>query len=669
MKKTIYAVLFLFLFALPVSAVEEERTIFHGSISAGYRVVDENSDNKARFLEYYNLDDDAVGALALSLQRGAWYVDLEALDIGLDDQAYRLGLTNYGNFEAAFFYKEFTHSLSLDAFAPYTGVGGSDLQLLTTGSPADFDYEVERKEFGGEATFSFGTPFYLSLGLQRRQEDGLKPLGSGSYWFNLELPEPVDYTTDDLSLVIGYRGATIQAAIKGYWSEFDNADEYLTRPLDGAVVTLPPDNDYGKIAADMSWRGLPLDSMLAARFSYARLESNLSLRDLGLAASPELYRTSFDGDITYTKASVALTSRPLKNFDTRIYFSFLDKDNDSTPISSAHAESIFDFKEKIAGFDLGWQPFKHTSFTTGYEYRDVDRNNQLDAKQSRDHTVFIELKNQSLDFLVAKLRYKHLERDSDFTLSNSGADPVTDGEEWIKRYIRRFDVTDKSMDEIRLALEFYPRENFDLGLTYTYLFNDYDETEIGLTEDLRHEVYTDFVWRAAAAIRVSGFAGYEMTSADSRQRQFGVGESADIDAPTGSAFNWKQESKADFWTCGLSLDWKNMIDKLSLNLSWQYQNSDGEINFSSPAGDLTDISHSDDYDLQKLQLKLSYALRSNTEVTLGYMFEKYDGDDLQFADYEAFRADGEVFGSYLTGAYFDDDYRANIAYLMLSYNF
>ena len=56
-------------------------------------------------------------------------------------------------------------------------------------------------------------------------------------------------------------------------------------------------------------------------------------------------------------------------------------------------------------------------------------------------------------------------------------------------------------------------------------------------------------------------------------------------------------------------------------------------------------------------------------LTLGYTYEKYDGEDLTFADYDAFRADGDVFGSYLTGAYFDDDYQISLAYMTFSYSF
>ena len=670
MKKAVYALIILVLLASQTFAAADAKVEVHGSIEAGYRMVDDQNGNNARFLEYRDLDDNPFGGFDLSLQRGSFYLNLQGHDITQDDQSYLLEGTDYRNFAFTFFYDETPHNLSFDARAPYTGIGHQDLKAAPTTTDIDtFDYKVEREEFGGYATLSLATPFYLTLGILRRLQDGIRPLGSGDYWRNLELPEPVDYTTDEISLQVGYRGQNLQAALKGYWSTFDNENESMTRPYTDDILTLPPDNDYGKIAAEMSWRNLPLQSLLAVKLSYSKLESDISLKDLGLTNTAGLYRTTFDGDITYTRGAIALSSRPTPKLDTRIYFNYLDKDNDSNPISAIHATQIFDYREYKTGIDVGYDLTRHTKFSAGYEYLNVDRHNRDDAEETSDQSVFFEFKNSSLDFLTARLRYKRLERDSDFGNNNRGTDPVTDNSEWAKRYIRRFDVTDKSMDEIKLVLELYPLPQLDFGFEYSYKMNDYDETDLGLTKDKRHAIYTDFVWRVNNKFTLNGFAGYEKTEADSDHRQFAVGESADIYNHTDSSFNWNQERNDDYWSCGLAFDVLNIIEKLDLHCAWQYQDSDGEVSFSSPNELLENINQSDDYDLQKLEVKLTYAIRANTDITLGYLYEKYDYDDLQFSDYEAFTPTGTVPGSYLTGAYYDQDYKANVGYLMVSYNF
>ncbi len=670
MKKAVYALIILVMLASQTFAAADAKVEVQGSIEAGYRMVDDQNGNNARFLEYRDLDDDPFGGFDLSLQRGTYYLNLQGNNIAQDDQSYLVEGTDYRNFAFTLFYDETPHNLSFDARAPYTGIGHQDLQLApSTSDMTTFDYSVEREEFGGYATLSLGTPFYLTMGVLRRQQDGIKPLGSGDYWRNLELPEPVDYTTDEITFKGGYHGQNLQASLKGYWSKFDNDNESMTRPYTGDILTLPPDNDYGKIAAQMSWRNLPLQSLLAIQLSYAKLESDISLKDMGLTNTGGLYKTTFDGDITYTRGAIALTSRPTSKLDTRVYFNYLDKDNNSDKISASQESQISDYNEYKTGIDMGYNLARHTKLSAGYEYRDIDRHNRPDAETTTDQCVFFEVKNSNLDFLTARLHYKRLERDSDFGNKNRGTDPVTNNGEWIKRYIRPYDATDKSMDEIKLILELYPLPQLDFGFEYSYKMNDYDETDLGLTKDKRHTLNTDFVWRATDKVTLSGFVGYEKTEADSDHRQFAAGESADIYDNTDSAFNWNQDRDDDYWACGLALDFPNIVKKLDLHCAWQYQDSDGEVSFSSPDGLLEDINQSDDYDLQKLEVQLTYALRDNTDITLGYLYEKYDYDDLQFADYEAYTPTGTIPGSYLTGAYYEQSYKANVGYLMVSYNF
>ncbi|MBN2231901.1 MAG: MtrB/PioB family outer membrane beta-barrel protein [Deltaproteobacteria bacterium] len=656
--------------AVPVSAAEgdgkDEVKVF-GNITAGWRMFEDVDGDDALFEEYRDLDDDLFGTVDLEVYRGS-------LDLYL--QTTRLRGRDWGKYSFELFYDETPHNLSDDARSPWSGIGSAAPVLEGTTIPplsswSSFDYDVDRDEFGGRVSLFFATPFYVTFGIQRRSQEGIRPLGSGDYFLNLELPEPVDYTTDDLSLQGGYRGNTFQAQVTGSWSRFDNDDRFMTRPgaAAGDVMTLPPDNDYGKVAADLSWRELPLQSVLAVRLSYARLESDFSVADLGLTDVSDLDRTTFDGEIDYTRGAVALSSRLTDTLDSRIHYSFLDRDNDSTPVSASHAERIFDYREHRAGIDLGYDFARHTRLAGGYAFRDLDRRNLLEAEESTDHSVFIEVRNSSLEFFCARLRYERLDRDADFGNRGRGTDPVADSGEWIKRYIRHYYATDKSMDEVRMVLEFYPVDRFDLGFEYAYKLNDYDETDIGLTGDERHEFYADFAWRAAERITFGGFAGYELTNADSRHRQFGVGESAEITDDTGGAFNWGSERDEDYRTCGLSLDVREFLGKLALHLAWQYQDSDGEVHFASATGGLEDIDRSDDYDRHKLEARLTWACRDDTTVTLSYLYDRYDYDDLRFDDYEAYLPAGGVSGSYLTGAYDDRSYEANVGYLAVSYRF
>jgi hypothetical protein len=211
----------------------------------------------------------------------------------------------------------------------------------------------------------------------------------------VEFPEPVDYTTDDLFLKAGYQGRAITVGLSGSLSSFDNANKFLNYedlPNDPTPQTnaLAPENDYSKLAADLSWRGLPANSVLALGGSYARLENDFAMSDINFDITNTDHTgggdftgtsTTFAGEIDYKTGSVALTSNPFARLDSKIYYIYQDKDDKSNIISYtdaaaeiiSNAGALLGYQKRNAGVDLGYRlPFK-TKVEAGYEYLDIDR--------------------------------------------------------------------------------------------------------------------------------------------------------------------------------------------------------------------------------------------------------------------------------------------------------
>ncbi len=302
---------------------------------------------------------------------------------------------------------------------------------------------------------------------------------------------------------------------------------------------------------------------------------------------------------------------------------------------------------------------------------DVDRNNRDDATKTKDNTFFVQLKNSFSEYVTGKLKYSHLERnaDTDFDLTS-----VTDIDaEFITQYVQRYDVTDKSRDEVKVTLEFYPLDSFDLGFDYSYIMNDYDDVTLGRTEDTRHQFYLDFLWHRFAFLNLSGFVGYEITDADSNHYNFTAGsgtpaQTADptVDDGNPDSYLWSQDIKDHFWTYGLSSQVKLWEDVLKLVVSWEYQKSNGKSTFSSQGSTiLGDLDSYDDYSKKRLEAKFVYAFDKKLNINLGYVYEKYTFKDIQYEGY-VYNPGTDV---YLTGAYADQDYEANIAYLAVRYVF
>jgi len=222
----------------------------------------------------------------------------------------------------------------------------------------------------------------------------LKPFSGGDFGAMAEMPEPVDYQTNDFNLMAGYRSKTVNFTLTGVLSSFDNDNVYLNweNPDSGDtdLSALPPENDYGKIGANLTVKQLPYFSTFSLNGSYAKLENDFSISDINLTAPTALNRSIFDGEIVYSNIAAAFVSRPSKELDSRIYYRYTDKDNKSDIISYEdgtdivdNASYLYDYTRNDAGINIGYKLPWRTKAEIGYEYQDVDRNNRDDATKTR----------------------------------------------------------------------------------------------------------------------------------------------------------------------------------------------------------------------------------------------------------------------------------------------
>ncbi|MDG4475621.1 MtrB/PioB family outer membrane beta-barrel protein [Thiovibrio frasassiensis] len=682
--KKIYSAVIVLSLVVPALAVaaDANKSEIHGTVELGARGVD-ISGNKALFQEFRDLDDSILGGIQLDYLKSAYHFQFDADKIGLDDQSFHLKGGEYGNFKYKFNYDEMVHNYGFDAITPYTGLGTQQVNVVAV--PADtstwtkFDSAVEHKTYGGELELSLHSPFYVNVGAEKREQSGLRPytLKTGFGGF-AEGPEPISTTTDNLHLKGGYLGESVTVSLTGSLSSFKNDNKYVYRDnvadlVDNNIV-LAPDNDYSKMAADLSWCDLPLGSVLAAGLSRAHLENDFTANDINyspvmLATLANLNRTTFEGDIDYTNVSIALSSRPLDKLDTKIYYNYRDRDNNSsfisygaTTASTNNAKELLSYEKDTTGIDIGYRLPNKTKLNAGYEYMKMDRSTALPAysgatnfyrydnpESTTDDTLYVGLKNSALDWLTAKIRYKKLERNSDINTAAvvaDGNDPTI--------YTTRFDAADKSMDEWKLSFDFIPADNLDLGLSYTYTHNDYDENNSSINDDKRQSVYLDLGWRAVESVRLSGFLGFEKKEVDSNKR---LNLALDVDHV--------EKTDDDFWTYGLAAN-VTATEKLTFDLSWQYQKSDGAVNYDNSLNNTTyeSISATDDYTKKTLEAKATYAIDPKLGLTLGYLYEKMEYSDISYANFT------NVVGNfYYSGVYADPNYEANVGYVMVKYGF
>lgn len=644
-------------------------TAVSGDVSLGGRLV-AGENQSAKFREYRDLDDGVFGSFMVELYKEGCFINLKGENVGLtdehvglDDQSYKLKGGKFESFKYSLFYDEIPHNLSFHNRTFFTGVGSNNLVGTFSASPnawpSRFDYAIQRRNYGGGIELSLNTPFYFSAKVIQQDTKGLKPLGAttaattGPFY---EMPEPVDYRTFNTFLETGYRTNKLILSLDGMLSIFNNKNDYLS--WSGRSNSLPPDNGYWKIGGQAAIK-LPLKSTLAVRASHAQLENE-----------PNLITTdTFKGDVTYTSASAALSSNPIKPLDTKIFFNYLRKDNDSNTFTFAGAQTeVFHYKKLNGGLDIGYRLPLGTKANTGYEYMKVDRVRQ-DASTTEDHIVYAQLKNDYLDMVSAKVRYQYLNRGAEFDkwAVGTGSDTATLG-----RFERRFDVTDKTQHAVKAGVELTPLEHLEMGIEYAYKIDDYDvdQTKLGRTLLKRHEVLFDAAYELPGVFKVSGYFDYEKVKDESNHRYFQTGGNPDpssgttISGTTYTSYNWSATLNDENIGYGAAVEVPIVKDKLDFLTSWDYARADGKVVFRPSGPALVFIDHYDDYVKKTLNAKFICKLTRELKLTAGYLYENYEYVDQEFDGYQF------VLGTNaFSGAYADHDYEAHVGYLMASYRF
>jgi hypothetical protein len=524
-------------------------------------------------------------------------------------------------------------------------------------------------------------PFYLDVSIQREERDGIKPasIAPGSPGgIVVELPEPVDYTTNNLKVEGGYGKNPLFLSLGFLFSDFNDSNDKLNfthpqAPFPIDTLTLPPDNRYYK----GYFRGgakLPLSSKfnVNAGYSSARSDANLlnSFVNGGVINPVTLSKPDFDGRIDTQNYSFVFTSNPLRFLNGKIFYNYFKRDNKNDVIvQNAEFNRPFDYRKNAAGIDLGLRLPENVYLSGGYKYIKTDRNlkgaeptEELIPPDNEDNIFSVDLRWDGLDFMALRAGYERLDRGADFT------GPVP--------FNRRSAYASFDRDTYRASVDLYPIENLDLGFGYLYKITDYDEI-FGLKKDKRHEFETSADYLIGKIAKLYGFFNYEW-----------IKFIQDVQNPSPlAAFSEDQKEKT--YGGGIGTEIYAIPQKLIFMFQFDYVKSNGNVDFtldpslfvagtglgpgSGANNDNIDITNLDDYTKYALKFKAAYHFTKSLIVSAGYVYERFKYNDAQLDNYLFVNpAGGPVTGGnagYLTGAYKDQSYKAHVVLGGVTYRF
>lgn len=715
MKRKLISVLIANLFAASAAVAAEGDFQLNGSVGFGVRGISESSRDSYKLNEYRDLKDDGViSEVDVKGRGGKYYLDIFGENLGLDDQYIDLRGGQYGIFKYRLYDDKLRHNLTFGALTPYSGTGSNRLTAVAAFPNTNlntftrFDYGYRREDIGGMFEFSNNSPWYVRADVNEVTNKGVRPVGyaggtsPGNGW--VEVPTPVDYKTTNFTLEGGYSSRKGHASLSWMQSKFSEGvsqlnwqNGYFGSGWDAAP--LPPSNDMTKIAANGVLKQLPMSSTLAARYTYSKVTNNFTVPTAALngigggitnaVATP----ATFNGNVKNQSLSLALNSSPTKALDTKVYYNWNRKDNNSTPI--AYAAGVFlgpgteaqviaaraadpnnnSYRKNNFGLDLGYRIDKQNKLSGGYDWLETKRD-RADYDNSKDQKVYAQWKNSALANLDVRLKYEYLQRRSDF--KEPFVAPTDPSNGYLVYAVRRYDVSSFDRDLVKLALDWNPAPLLDLGFETIYKKNKYQDVIMGRTKDDRQEYFVNLSYGDPKAFRISAFGTLEYVSYDATHRYINGATctatvSCDPAAPAvATAYTWNTKNKDKNYALGVGADWP-VLAKLTLKGSYLYSVTEGAVDFTALAATTAtnyprNIVNFDNTRSHALNLRGVYSLDKQWELTGGFAYERYRYTDDATTGYTYVNGTTTTAG-YLSGAYANPDYTARILYLMAKYKF
>lgn len=548
--------------AAPAALFAQDAVQTSGRIASGVLQTD-NSSNSSKFTEYRDLQDD-IYLFEFELEalhpRGL-FLDLNGTNVSRQDQNVRFAVGDVGTWRFDVEWNEVPHNLSNKAQSPFIvrepgrfvvpAPMAITFKKLATGA-ADAPNVVEQDAIISAYAQAFSRPIELgnqteagtfairydgfealelSLEYRRRTKTGSElsygPIGDRPpRTLNIELAEPVDYRTGDVTMAAEYAGDRYQARFEYLYSDFVNDVDVLewqnvfATPEVGATFdtwdrligafgrrVLPPDNRYHN-ATISGGANLPFQSRLTASFAFGRVDQDEMLVPYAFQvdqlANPTLPRAIADARINTRFFNAEYSIAPVQRLDLRAFFRHYDLDND-TPASqwqyvTQDATSLtgtVSYKNKRvslpyawdrlnAGIDASWRlGWWNSNVGLGFEREDVDR--EFREANTSENIFRVNWRARAAGWLSLRAKYLRGDRDGgtyDWTVARQSywyapADAGTDNDNPQFTFsnhpdMRRFDVSDRKRDQVDFILGLTPGGSFSASTTVGFRRDDFE---------------------------------------------------------------------------------------------------------------------------------------------------------------------------------------------------
>lgn len=632
--------------AVSTSALAAEEWDFSGSaaeLGVGYV-----EDDAFRFGRYTGLDDDGAfvigGANAAGWTDSGRRLEVEATNLGLDSRYLRLDYGKVGQYDLYLEYDQIPNNLFDTAQTPFDRSDRDDLTLPpdwiggpTTGemplldeSLRSFDIETERRRTTAGARWHFAEPWTMDVKVRHETKKGTDiiggavGLGFGSVTSSI-LPKPIDYETDEVEVKLGYAKGRGNIELAYYYSGFRNRFDALGwenpftlnsgAPRPDGSLALSPDNHFNRISLSGGYR-FGETTRLSGALSWGRMTQDQGFEPV--TVNPDitvdgLPRDSL-GDADVADAFLRLTSRPADGWNLRATYRYHDRDDDFSSMTYDYVAM-----DSRPGGEVTTRPLRYSrhDFSAGADYRFNEiASLALDygyEQKKRDYED-VEREKTEENALDAKLRLNV--RDG-LQFSLYGGLAARDGsdyepEEEQNPLLRKYHYADRDQDKLGASLLWLARDDISVSASVDYLKDDYDNSDIGLTE-AKHQVYSlDVSYVPADNLSLHAFLAYERIRSEQAN--------SEDDGPA----TWFTELTDKVTTGGVGVDYTLPGDRWRLGLNYTQSNGTGETDVdATDATPYPDVSSK----VHTVELSAVYRYSARLDLKFAWWYENYDSDD------------------------------------------
>ena len=607
-----------------------------GTVGVGVGYNDSNDIHSANAFAAENEFAGKVDADVRYTNESGYRATVEAQDLGMENGRLDVNTGKVGQYKINLNYRQIATYDTDSAMTPYQGVGGDHLTLpsnwQTTGSSQDMsqlysslnptELSLKRKRAGLGFEYQAEELWSTYINYQREEKEGLKQASGSFFNQSMMLAEPVDYTTDTIEAGVKLKGDNWFTALNYSGSSFKNQYSQLTfdnafNPTFGAqtqgAIALDPDNEAHVVS--LMGQYVAGKTIVSGRVHYGQMT-----QDQAFVTSGYGFQTpadSLDGEVDMSGVNLKVVSRINSTVRLNASYDYSDRDN-KTNVEEWTQISINSTTGKVAyntPYDITTQRGKlgadfrlsrGMKLETGYDYRRDERSYQ-DRETTDENTLWTKFRVSAFTNWDMWIKGSYGERDgSEYQASEWTSSESND-------LLRKYNLADRQRTMVEARISHTPIDALTIDFGARYALDDYNETQIGLTEseDLSYDANVSYLINDDMMVN----AFYSRQNIDSEQAG-----STNFSTP-----NWFGVIEDQVDVIGAGFSYNNLLEKkMRLGVDYTYSDSSSNTQVTQGiSGDYGDYSAK----VHNINVYGQYQATEKMALRLDYKMENYKDND------------------------------------------